>query len=58
MAEEISRILKLPFGAKPFRSVVDYTESGVDHINELVNRAREDFVKRMGYSELLHPARG
>ncbi len=58
VAEEISRILGLPFGAKPFRSVVDHTESGVDLVSELVDRTREDFVKRMGYSELLQAVRG
>ncbi|GGP73865.1 SDR family NAD(P)-dependent oxidoreductase [Saccharothrix coeruleofusca] len=56
VAREISRVLALPFGHKPFRTVVDDTESGVDKVNETAQLAREDFVTRMGYSELLVPA--
>ncbi|MGP3937395.1 SDR family NAD(P)-dependent oxidoreductase [Nonomuraea sp. KM88] len=55
VAEEITRILALPHGAKPFRSVVDYTESGVDAVNEVARGTREGFVHRMGFGELLTP---
>ncbi|GAA1314438.1 SDR family NAD(P)-dependent oxidoreductase [Saccharothrix xinjiangensis] len=57
VAEEISRILALPFGEKPFRSVVDFTDSGVDEVNEVARRVRERFVTRMGFGELLRPSR-
>jgi NAD(P)-dependent dehydrogenase (short-subunit alcohol dehydrogenase family) len=56
VADEITRILALPFGAKPFRSVVDYTHSGVEIVNEAASAARESFVSRMGFGQLLRPA--
>jgi NAD(P)-dependent dehydrogenase (short-subunit alcohol dehydrogenase family) len=56
VADEITRILALPFGAKPFRSVVDYTHSGVEIVTEAADMARESFVKRMGFGQLLRPA--
>jgi NAD(P)-dependent dehydrogenase (short-subunit alcohol dehydrogenase family) len=56
VADEISRILALPFGEKPFRSVVDFTDSGVEEVNAVAQRARENFVDRLGFGELLRPA--
>ncbi|OAH15380.1 SDR family NAD(P)-dependent oxidoreductase [Streptomyces jeddahensis] len=55
VADEITRILSLPHGAKPFRSVVDYTEAGVESVNEVARETRERFVQRMGFGELLTP---
>ncbi|MFD0206650.1 MULTISPECIES: SDR family NAD(P)-dependent oxidoreductase [Saccharothrix] len=57
VADEIARILALPFGEKPLRSVVDFTDSGVDEVNEVARRVREDFVLRLGFGDLLKPAR-
>jgi NAD(P)-dependent dehydrogenase (short-subunit alcohol dehydrogenase family) len=54
VAEEITRILSLPFGERPFRSVVDLTNSMVEQANSAVLAARSDFVRRMGFEELLH----
>lgn len=53
VAEEITRILSLPAGEKPLRSVVDFTDSGVDEVNAVLQKAREDFVNRLGYGQLL-----
>ncbi|RBQ16817.1 oxidoreductase [Spongiactinospora rosea] len=53
VAEEITRILALPRGARPFRTVVDFTEAGVEEVNELARRAQERFITRMGFGELL-----
>ncbi len=56
VAQEITRILALPAGAKPLRPVVDLTDVGdnvVQHVNEVSRKAREDFVIRLGYPELL-----
>ncbi|MFG3297104.1 SDR family NAD(P)-dependent oxidoreductase [Streptomyces sp. NPDC048179] len=53
VAEEITRILDLPYGERPFRAVVDLTDSGVDQANAVVTEAREDFVRRMGFGEVL-----
>ena len=53
VAEEITRILRLPAGQKPFRSVVDFTGSNVDEVNAVNRSSSADFLSRMGYRELL-----
>lgn len=53
VAEEITRILALPYGERPFRSVVDLTNSRVEEANAAVTEARTDFVRRMGFGEVL-----
>lgn len=56
VAEEIARILALPFGRRPFRAVVDLTGSQVEQANAAVLEARTDFVRRMGFEQVLHVA--
>jgi NAD(P)-dependent dehydrogenase (short-subunit alcohol dehydrogenase family) len=56
VAAEIARILALPHGRKPFRSVVDFTHSGVEIVTEAADTARESFIRRMGFGQLLRPA--
>ena len=53
VAAEITRILSLPTGKKPFRSVVDFTESGVEDVVAVTEKSRRDFVTRLGFGELL-----
>lgn len=57
VADEVTRILGLPSGQKPFRSVVDVADAGVDHVMRHVDNTRENFVLRMGLGDLLRPAR-
>lgn len=57
VGEEIRRVLALPFGERPLRTVVDYTHAGVEHVNEVVAAAREDFVRRLGFGDLLEVKR-
>ncbi|MFF9105157.1 SDR family NAD(P)-dependent oxidoreductase [Streptomyces rubrogriseus] len=54
VAEEIARILALPRGTRPFRTVVDFSEAGVEEVNGVLYRAQEQFLTRLGYGELLH----
>jgi NAD(P)-dependent dehydrogenase (short-subunit alcohol dehydrogenase family) len=54
VAEEITRILALPAGTRPFRSVVDFSNAGVDKVNEVMRRAQEEFITHLGFGELLH----
>lgn len=54
VADEITRILALPAGTRPFRTVVDFTDAGVEEVNEVMRRAQEKFVERLGCGELLH----
>jgi NAD(P)-dependent dehydrogenase (short-subunit alcohol dehydrogenase family) len=53
VAEEIARLLALPYGERPLRSVVDLTNSKVDQANAAITEARTDFVRRMGFGEVL-----
>lgn len=53
VADEISRVLALPRGEKPFRTVVDFTEAGVEHVMAFSDLTREAFVNRMGFGEAL-----
>ncbi len=53
VADEITRILALPYGRRPFRAVVDFTNSDVEAANQAVYDARADFVRRMGFGQLL-----
>jgi hypothetical protein len=53
VADEITRILALPRGGKPFRTVIDFTRSHVDAVNEAARAEAADFLTRMGYGALL-----
>jgi hypothetical protein len=53
VADEIRRILDLPVGRKPFRSVVDAARAGVDHVMAFADLTREEFVRRLGFAETL-----
>lgn len=53
VADEIRRILFLPVGRRPFRSVVDAARAGVDHVMAFSDLAREAFVRRLGFAETL-----
>jgi NAD(P)-dependent dehydrogenase (short-subunit alcohol dehydrogenase family) len=53
VADEIARALDLPFGARPFRTVVDFSQAHVDEVNAVMRRAQEEFVTRMGFPQLL-----
>jgi NAD(P)-dependent dehydrogenase (short-subunit alcohol dehydrogenase family) len=63
VAAEITRILALPPGAKPARSVIDFTATGdpaavtVDQVNALARQHQHSFITRMGFSQLLELAR-
>jgi hypothetical protein len=59
VATEITRILALPAGAKPARSVVDFTATGdpgavtVEQVNAIARQHQQGFITRMGYRQLL-----
>lgn len=54
VAEEITRVLGLPAGTRPFRTVVDFSQAGVEGVNTVMRQAQEEFVTRLGFRELLH----
>jgi len=53
VADEIVRVLALPFGQKPRRTVVDFTRSDVAEVNEANEASSRSFLTRMGYGDLL-----
>ena len=53
VADEIVRILALPFGSRPFRSVVDFTRFAVEDINDLMERHTRELITFMGLDTLL-----
>jgi NAD(P)-dependent dehydrogenase (short-subunit alcohol dehydrogenase family) len=57
VAEEITRVLALPDGTRPFRTVVDFTNAGVERVAEANRKAAADYLTRLGCGELLHVKR-
>jgi hypothetical protein len=53
VADEITRVLALPYGTRPFRTVVDFTRFSVDDINELSTSHIRRAMHHMGYERLL-----
>jgi NAD(P)-dependent dehydrogenase (short-subunit alcohol dehydrogenase family) len=53
---EIARIVSLPHGQRPFRSVVDFLDDGAGAVTEVAERVREQFAHRIGIADLLRPA--
>ncbi|MFZ4151497.1 SDR family NAD(P)-dependent oxidoreductase [Streptomyces pseudogriseolus] len=56
VAEEVVRIVSLPHGERPSRTVVDFTDAGVERVNEVSEGAQRSFLSRMGFAELLGSA--
>ncbi|UUN30649.1 SDR family NAD(P)-dependent oxidoreductase [Streptomyces sp. FIT100] len=52
VADEVARILALPAGTRPFRSVVDFQHHGAEQINEVAERMQADLMNRMGIGDL------
>ncbi len=53
VGEEIARIVSLPHGTRPFRSVVDFIDDGAAEVTEVAERVREQFAHRIGIADLL-----
>lgn len=53
---EIARIVGLPHGTRPFRSVVDFIGDGAAEVTEVAERVREEFAHRIGIADLLRPS--
>jgi NAD(P)-dependent dehydrogenase (short-subunit alcohol dehydrogenase family) len=56
VADEIVRVLDLPYGQKPLRTVVDFTRSHVAAINDAAQAEAFDFLDRMGFGKLTRVA--
>jgi NAD(P)-dependent dehydrogenase (short-subunit alcohol dehydrogenase family) len=56
VADEIARIVGLPAGTRPFRSVIDFIDDGAGEVTEVAERVREEFAHRIGIADLLKPS--
>lgn len=55
VADEITRIVGLPAGTRPARSVVDFVGDGAEEVTAVAEKARIEFAHRIGIADLLHP---
>jgi nucleoside-diphosphate-sugar epimerase len=53
VADEIVRIVALPSGERPMRSVIDFVGDGAREVLEVSERVRIEFAKRIGMGDLL-----
>ena len=53
VADEIVRIVGMPAGTRPMRSVVDFVGDGAAEVFEVSERMRIEFAKRIGMADLL-----
>ncbi|MFL9870680.1 SDR family NAD(P)-dependent oxidoreductase [Paraburkholderia megapolitana] len=53
VADEIVRIVGLPAGTRPMRSLIDFVGDGATEVFEVSERVRIDFAKRIGMGDLL-----
>jgi NAD(P)-dependent dehydrogenase (short-subunit alcohol dehydrogenase family) len=58
VADEIARVVGLPAGTRPFRSVIDFVGDGAEEVTAVAERARIEFAHRIGIADLLRPTRG
>jgi NAD(P)-dependent dehydrogenase (short-subunit alcohol dehydrogenase family) len=55
VADEIARIVALPAGARPFRSIIDFLGDGFEPVSQVADRVRIEFAHRVGMADLLKP---
>ncbi|SDD08834.1 NADP-dependent 3-hydroxy acid dehydrogenase YdfG [Massilia sp. PDC64] len=55
VADELVRIVGLPRGQRPFRTVVDFVGDGAREVLEVSEAVRVDFARRIGIADLLRP---
>src|ERR1700733_1858611 len=56
VADEIVRVVDMPFGKRPFRIHYDPTEDGADVGFTVLDRLRAEMLHRVGLSDLLKPS--
>lgn len=53
VADEVVRIVGLPVGSRPARSVIDFVGDGAEEVLEVAERVRIEFARRLGIEDLL-----
>lgn len=56
VADEVARIVGLPAGSRPARSVIDFVGDGAEEVLALAEQVRIAFAERIGIADLLRPA--
>ncbi|GLY00552.1 SDR family NAD(P)-dependent oxidoreductase [Actinoplanes sp. NBRC 101535] len=55
VADEITRVVGLPAGERPFRTHVDPSRDGSEVVSAVADRVRSEFYHRIGIEDLLSP---
>jgi NAD(P)-dependent dehydrogenase (short-subunit alcohol dehydrogenase family) len=55
VADAIVGVVDTPFGKRPFRVHIDPTQDGADVAFGVIDRVRSEMLRRVGFSDLLHP---
>jgi NAD(P)-dependent dehydrogenase (short-subunit alcohol dehydrogenase family) len=55
VGEAVARVVGLPHGQRPFRTMVDFIDDGAGAVTEVAERVREEFAQRIGIADLLKP---
>ncbi|TWD13585.1 NADP-dependent 3-hydroxy acid dehydrogenase YdfG [Streptomyces sp. T12] len=53
VADEITRIVSLPYGERPYRVHIDPADDGSEEVSEVADRVRRDFLARVELDDLL-----
>jgi NAD(P)-dependent dehydrogenase (short-subunit alcohol dehydrogenase family) len=56
VGKAVADIVRLPKGRRPFRTVIDPASDGAAVSFAVIDRVREQFLDRIGFGELRHPA--
>jgi NAD(P)-dependent dehydrogenase (short-subunit alcohol dehydrogenase family) len=56
VADAIVKVVDLPFGKRPFRVHIDPTQDGAEVAFAVIDRVRDEMLRRVGLAELLTPA--
>jgi NAD(P)-dependent dehydrogenase (short-subunit alcohol dehydrogenase family) len=56
VGEAVARLVSMPAGTRPFRTMVDFLDDGATAVTEVAERVREAFARRIGIDDLLKPA--
>ena len=55
VADAIVDVVNAPFGKRPFRVHIDPSQDGAEVVNMVSDRIRAEFLRRIGFEDLLHP---
>lgn len=55
VADAVVRVVGLPHGQRPFRTVVDFLDDGAAAVTEVAEQVRKTFARRIGIDDLLSP---